>query len=153
MSKAGCRRGHLQSVLVGVDKLRAVVEPYRPETVAKVCGVPAETIVELTRQLASTRNAVLYGRMGTSVQAFGGVSTWLIYCLNLLTGHMDRRGHDVYHLCQPSICGSRCVRRTARTLRPLSQPLARASEFGVKLPAAALAEEILEPGRGKFADW
>jgi anaerobic selenocysteine-containing dehydrogenase len=138
--------GHLQAVLQGVDKLRAVVEPYRPETVARICGVPADTIVELTKTFASSRNAVLYGRMGTSVQAFGGVSTWLIYCLNILTGHLDRRGGLMF--TQPAIdlvaIGAMAGQqghfdRYRSRLRSLP-------EFSGELPSCVLAEEILEPG-------
>jgi len=142
--------GHLQTVLQGIDRLRTLVEPYRPDTVARICGVPADSIVELTRALASTRNAVLYGRMGTSVQAYGGLATWLIYCLNILTGHLDRRGGLMF--TQPAIdlvaLGAMAGQqghfdRYRSRLRGLP-------EFSGELPASVLAEEILEPGDGQI---
>ncbi|MBK8970914.1 MAG: molybdopterin oxidoreductase family protein [Hahellaceae bacterium] len=148
--KGWVQTGHLQSVLLGVDKLRAVVEPYRPETVARVCGVEAETIVELTRAFASTRNAVLYGRMGTSVQAFGGLSTWLIYCLNLLTGHMDRRGGMMFTLPAIDLVALGALGGQQGNFDRYRSRLRGLPEFGGELPAAALAEEILEPGKGQI---
>ena len=53
--------------------------------------------------LADEPRALVYGRVGACTQEFGGLTLWLIYCLNVLTGHLDRPamlaelGHHVVH--------------------------------------------------------
>ena len=54
--------------------------------------MPADDIRELTRALATTERAVLYGRVGVCVQEFGGLAGWLSYAINALTAHLDEPG-------------------------------------------------------------
>lgn len=39
-----------------------------------------------------TRRAIAYGRVGLCTQEFGGLATWLVYVLNVVTGNLDREG-------------------------------------------------------------
>ncbi len=142
--------GPLRDRIKGLDELRRVVEPFRPEEVAETTGVSAGQIIALTETFASTRNAVLYGRMGTSVQMHGGLSTWLIYCLNILTGHLDKRGGLMF--TQPAI-DMVAIGALAGQVGHFDKYRSRVRdlpEFGGELPAASLAEEVLEPGEGQI---
>ncbi|HEY5936844.1 MAG TPA: molybdopterin-dependent oxidoreductase, partial [Kofleriaceae bacterium] len=76
----------------GVDELRAAASKWSPERAEGVTGVPAAEIRELARALATTKRAVLYGRLGVCTQEFGGLAAWLCYTINALTGHLDEPG-------------------------------------------------------------
>ncbi|MDG9666842.1 molybdopterin oxidoreductase family protein [Hahella sp. CR1] len=138
--------GHLADITEDVELLRLAGEAYPAERVAEATGVAADDIRKLARELAQTRQAVLYGRMGVSVQRYGGLCVWLIYCINILTGHLDRRGGLMF--TQPAIdlpaIGAMSGHkghfgRYRSSVRGLP-------EFGGELPAATLAEEILTEG-------
>ena len=74
---------------VGFEDLAQLVQHYRPEVVAEVCQVPAQTIRSLARQLASARGAcpIMYSGLEYSdsgVQAIRAVLT-----LWALAGQLD----------------------------------------------------------------
>lgn len=68
----------------------------QPETVAGVCGIGADTIRQLARDLSEAKSAVCYSRMGASTQSFGGLCQWLNNVLNILTSNFDRRGGAMF---------------------------------------------------------
>ena len=139
--------GHVPTT--GLDELRAAAQPWTPERAAPITGVSAADIRELAHELATTPRAVLYGRIGVSVQEFGGLAAWLCYALNALTGHLDDRGGLMFTtpavdpLPLASMVGfdSGFARWTSRVS---GQP-----EFGGELPVSVLAEEIETAGDGQ----
>lgn len=84
--------GRLQSLIDGIADMQLISTDFSPEVVSSVCGISAEQIRELARKLAETPRAALFGRLGTSTQEFGGLATWLVYVINILTSHLDERG-------------------------------------------------------------
>lgn len=133
-----------------VDLLRLASVPYTPEAVSPHTGIAADAIRDLTRQLAGTRKAALYTRMGTSTQAFGGIATWLAYCLNILTGKLDTVGGVLF--TQPAIdlvaLGAAAGQQghfDKRRSRVRNLP-----EFAGEYPASTMADEILTPGDGQI---
>ena len=62
------------------------------------CGIEADTIRRLARELADAPTAAVYGRIGTCTQAFGTTASWLVDALNLLTGNLDRPGGAMFAL-------------------------------------------------------
>jgi anaerobic selenocysteine-containing dehydrogenase len=84
--------GRLKSSIEGIADVQLLCTDYQPERVADICGMPAQTIRDLARKLATTPRAAIFGRMGTSTQEFGGLATWLVYVANILTNHLDERG-------------------------------------------------------------
>ena len=86
------RAGRLTDMINGLDLLADAFKPFTPEEMAPHCGITAEAIRTLARDLAKTEKAALYGRIGTCVQAFGTLNNWLVDVLNILTGHMDEPG-------------------------------------------------------------
>ncbi len=142
--------GHLKDHLDDIELLRLASDAYAPETVASITGIPAERIRGLTREFAETRQALLYGRMGTSVQEFGAVSTWLIYCLNILTGHMDRRGGLMFTLPALDLVTFTGMAGLTGHFGKYKSSVRGLPEFGGELPAATMAEEILADGAEKI---
>ena len=95
---------------------------FAPETVAAHCGVAAEEIRTLARELAAAPSAAVYGRIGTSTVEFGTLGSWLVDVVNVLTGNLDRPAGR----CSPSSpVGARASRHrspVAGSHRPLAQP-------------------------------
>jgi len=130
-------------------ELRAAASGFPPETTAAATGVDPETVRRLARELAGTRRAVLYGRVGLCTQEFGGLSAWLLLAINAITGHLDEPGGSMF--TKPAVdplpitklmgfAGSRGTHHSRVRGLP---------EVGGELPAAVLAEEIDTPGEGR----
>ncbi len=143
--------GRLGPFTVRSETLFAAVESFSPERAAAVTGIAAETIERLARELASTPRAAVYGRVGACTQQFGGLNAWLINVLNLITNHFDRPGGvmfstpaiDVVATAKRFGLGPGHIGRWRSRVRGLP-------EFSGELPAATMAEEILEPGEGRI---
>lgn len=132
-----------------MERLERAALPFSPEKVSAHTGMDPETIRGLARQLAGTPRAALYTRMGTSTQAFGGIATWLAYCLNIITGKMDSTGGLMF--TQPAIdlvvLGGLYGQQGhfgERHSRVRGLP-----EFGDEYPCSTMADEILTPGEGQ----
>ena len=70
----------------GLDTLEKLARAYSPERVAEAVGISAATIGALARELAAAPRACVYGRIGTSLNPFGPVASWLVDALNVVTG-------------------------------------------------------------------
>lgn len=133
----------------GLDELREAVSHFSPERVASRAGLEPALIRRLAQELAAAERGVVYGRMGASVQEYGGLCAWLILVLNTVTGNLDRPGGVMF--TRPAVdlvaFGARMGYRGhfgAWRSRVRGLP-----EFGGELPAAALAEELDTPGPGQ----
>src|SRR3989442_9054630 len=62
----------------GVDDVRRAIAPFGPEQVAPRCGVPAQVIRRLARELAAADAGCVYGRIGTTTTEFGTTASWLV---------------------------------------------------------------------------
>jgi anaerobic selenocysteine-containing dehydrogenase len=134
----------------GVDDVRALAAGFAPEDVAAHCGVSADEIRALAREIAAASSAAVYGRIGTSTVEFGTLGSWLVDVINVLTGNLDRPGGAMFPLSpvapapRPPKPGRGFV--TGRWHSRVSGYPEVLSE----LPAAALAEEIDTPGDGQI---
>lgn len=140
------RLRHLGEHVTGLDELQQAVAPFTPEAVAGITGIGAEKIRELARAFAAAAHGACYGRIGACVQEFGGLSTWLLTAINVLTGNLDREGgmmfsNPPFNLVELGPRGEYAKHRSRVRGLP---------SFGGELPAAALAEEILTPGKGQI---
>ena len=140
---------HCAGYLDGLDTLRSVVEPFPPERVAAATGIAANDIRTLARDFAAAPSAVAYGRVGVSMQEFGGLSCWLITALNIVTGRLDVRGGAMF--TTPAIDILRADQRSGNDVRfgRWKSRVRGLPEFAGELPVAALAEEIETPGKGQ----
>lgn len=128
------------------DALRAIAD-LTPEIAAAMTGIDAETIRRIAREFAAAPSAVCYGRVGTTLQAFGTLNQWLVQLINLVTGNLDREGGALLTTPLIPITGPRT--RAGHHDRWKSR-VRGLPESGGELPVAALAEEILTPGDGQI---
>ncbi len=140
------RPGRLAAVTNGLDTLRELVRPFPAARVATATGLEEQAIRELGRAFAAAPSAVCYGRLGVSVQRFGGLCQWLINALNLVTGRLDEEGGARFS--RPavdvlSLTGRGRIGRWKSRVRGLP-------EFSGELPSVTLAEEIETPGAGQI---
>ena len=132
----------------GVETVRALARDFAPEAVAGATGIPAEATRTLARELAVAPRAAVYGRIGTTTQAFGTIASWLVDVINALTGNLDRPGGAMWALPATSTRGTGSG-RGARFGRWTSRVRGAPEVFG-ELPTACLAEEIETPGDGQI---
>jgi anaerobic selenocysteine-containing dehydrogenase len=143
--------GSLAALCEGLDVVRALAEPFTPEAVAPVCGVPAGDVRRLARELAAAPRAAVYGRIGTCTQEFGTLASWLVDVLNVVTGNLDRPGGALFPKAAAAArntSGEPGRGRGVRFGRWASRVRGLGEVFG-ELPVACLAEEIETPGEGQ----
>lgn len=135
----------------GLAEVAAAVAPFTPEVVGPWCGIPAERIRALARELAAAPTSVVHGRLGTCLQDLATCAAWLLDVVNIATGNLDRPG------------GAMFSRPAALGLNTSGRPgVGSGSDYGVvrsrvrglpgafgQLPAVCLAEEIETPGEGQ----
>jgi anaerobic selenocysteine-containing dehydrogenase len=134
-------------LVAGADVVERLAEDFTPEAVSGATGIPAETLWRIGRELAAAERAAVYGRIGTTTQAFGTTASWLIDVLNTVTGNLDRPGGAMFPLPAHGKRGSGSG-RGARFGRWASRVRGAPEIFG-ELPVACLAEEIDTPGDGQ----
>lgn len=136
----------------GLDALRAAVEPFTLDYVARRADVPAADVARAARIFASSRNGGANVGTGPNMAPRGNLTEYLTLALNTLTGHWRREGE---RLPNPGVLMTRMVAK-AQAVSPYP-----AWGFGEKIrvrnltntvagmPTAALADEILLPGEGQ----
>src|SRR5262249_40869385 len=131
----------------GLDKVEAVARDFAPEGVAEACGIPADVIRRLARELARAGAAACHGRPGNCVQEFGTLATWGCDLVNILTGNLDRPGGVMFSSpAAPLDAGlprGKGVEIGRWRSRVSGQP-----EVGGLIPSSTMAEEMLTPGDG-----
>ncbi len=136
----------------GVDAVQAAVGSFTPEVVAPRCGIPAQTIRELTRTLASANRAAVYARIGTCTQEFGTTASWLVDVLNTLTGNLDQQGGVRFAKSAAfatNTTGKPGIGKGVTTGRHHAR-ISSAPEVYGELPMTCLAEEIENQGVGQI---
>jgi anaerobic selenocysteine-containing dehydrogenase len=142
--------GRLGDHVTGVDRVRAAAQDFPPDAVAQHCGVDADEIRTLAREIAAAPSAAVYGRIGTSTVEFGTLTSWLVDVVNILTGNLDQPGGVMF--ASSTIAGAP---RPARPGRGFATGRWRSRVSGHRevlseMPAVALAEEIETPGEGQI---
>jgi anaerobic selenocysteine-containing dehydrogenase len=131
----------------GAEDVERLAAGFAPERVADVCGVAAEEIRRLARELAGAPSAAVYARIGTTTAEFGTLTSWLVDVVNVLTGNLDRPGGAMFPLAPHESTGRRS-RREFRLGRWRSRVRGLPEVYG-ELPATTLADEIRTPGEGQ----
>ena len=144
--------GPLAAHTTGVAEVEVAARAFAPETVAASCGIAADPIRRLARDLAAAEHAAVYGRIGTCTQAFGTTTSWLVDVCNVLTGNLDRPGGVLFPRAAAfaaNTAGAPGVGRGVVTGRRRSR-VRGAPEVQGELPVVCLAEEIETPGDGQI---
>jgi anaerobic selenocysteine-containing dehydrogenase len=142
--------GGLAEFVNGVDDVRALAAGFSPGDVAGHCGVPADEIRALAREIAAAPSAAVYGRIGTSTVEFGTLSSWLVDVVNILTGNLDRPGGVMFPLAAASFAPRPPKQGRGFVTGRWHSRVSGHPEALSELPAAALAEEIDTPGDGQI---
>ncbi|ETK34456.1 molybdopterin-dependent oxidoreductase [Microbispora sp. ATCC PTA-5024] len=130
----------------GLAEVAGALRDLTPEACAAACGVPADVVVRLARELAAAPSAAVYARIGTCTAEFGTIAQWLVEVVNALTGNLDRPGGAMFARPATEAPGRRRPYRTGRWhSRVRGLP-----ETNGELPVATLADEIETPGEGRI---
>ena len=139
--------GRLGAFTDGIDALRNAARAFPARRVAQRTGIAEETILRVAREFAAAEHAVAYGRVGLSMQSFGGLCQWLVNALNAITGNLDEPGgmmwpRPAFDLLQHAERGQTYAGRWRSRVRNLA-------EFDGEFPVATMADEMLIPGPGQ----
>jgi anaerobic selenocysteine-containing dehydrogenase len=144
--------GRLAGLTTGIEEVIELAEPFTPEAVAPATGLDPATIRAMARDLAAAPRAAVYGRVGTTTQRFGTLTSWLVDVLNVLTGNLDREGGAMLTLAAAAQRNSQGPPGSGRGVtlgRWTSRVRGLPETFG-ELPAACLGEEMDTPGEGQI---
>ena len=144
--------GRVAPWVQGCDDVQAAIAPFTPEAVAARCGMGADTIRALARQVARTQRAAVYARIGTCTQEYGTIASWLVDVLNTLTGHLDMEGGMLFAKSAAfasNTAGKPGIGKGVSTGRHHARVSGAPEVYG-ELPITCLAEEIETPGQGQI---
>lgn len=144
--------GHLADLIDDsqLHQLREAVADFTPENIASQTGISAEDLRRIVHDFTSAEKAVCYGRVGLSMQPFGGLCQWLMNVVNILTGNLDSVGGAMF--TQPAFDVVAVTSLTGQTgsYDRWRSRVRNLPEFGGELPVSVLAEEILTEGEGQI---
>jgi len=132
----------------GLQTLMATLGTIDMDTAARHTGLSAELICGLAAQLRAARSPVVYGRIGTTLQAFGTLTSFLVEVMNLLLGSLDVQGGALFGeqvMASPPAAAKTGLEYARWHSRVWGRP-----EVGGQLPVTCLAEEIETPGPGQI---
>ncbi len=144
--------GEIAGKVSGLEIVQDLVSSWTPERVAETCGIPADRIRSLSRELAGADRGAVYARIGTCNQEFGTLASWLTDVLNTITGNMDREGGAMFgkpiawsllNLPDPQYADGFTFGRWKSRVRGAPEVLGQ-------VPVSCLAEEIATPGEGQI---
>lgn len=137
---------HLADHVKNLDLISAEAAKYTPENTAKITGVSAANTRRIAQEFTAAKSAVCYGRMGISVQEFGGQCNWLIHVINIITGNFDRPGGAMF--TSPAM-DTIAFGKKGKINRWKSRVSSKPERFG-ELPVAVMIEEMTTPGEGQI---
>jgi anaerobic selenocysteine-containing dehydrogenase len=135
--------------LVGdLDLVEKVAGEFSPEEVAEYCGIAADVIRRIAREMAAAESAACYGRLGTCVQEFGTLASWGCDLVNILTGNLDRPGGVMFTTPAAPIDAA-LPRGKGFEIGRWKSRVGGQPEVGGLIPSSAMADEMLTPGEGQ----
>ena len=140
--------GKLKDLINGLEVMEKLAKEFSPEVVTSHCGIPADTIRRLAREISESPNAIVNGRMGICTQPFGTMNSWLIDVINILTGNLDKKGGVMF--TNPAT--RRLLPRKVRKIRydRYKSRVRELPEVLGELPVSCLAEEMEVAGPGQI---
>jgi anaerobic selenocysteine-containing dehydrogenase len=130
----------------GEQLLRAISQISLAEA-ANRTGISEPAIQSIAHSLRHANCAAVYGRVGTTLQKFGTLTSFLIEVINLMTGNLSREGGAMFPE-QPFVSASH-AKHGLNYNRYQSRVSHYPEVFG-QMPVAALAEEIETAGAGQI---
>lgn len=142
--------GRLSTFSDGFMTVESAVKGFTPENVSGLTGIRPDDIRNLVRDFVNAEKAVFYGRIGTCTQAYGALSTWLILVFNILTDKMDQPGGAMFTKPALDLVSFTALAKEKGWVGKHHTRVNGYADFAGEFPAAALAEEILTPGKGQI---
>jgi anaerobic selenocysteine-containing dehydrogenase len=142
--------GNVAPYVNGLDEIRRIAPEFAPDAVAPACGIEADVIRRVARELAAAPTAAVYGRIGTCTQEFGTLASWLVDVLNVCTGNLDRPGGAMFTCAATSTVAEATGKGRGVTFGRQTSRVRGLPEFFGELPVVCLAEEIETPGDGQI---
>jgi anaerobic selenocysteine-containing dehydrogenase len=143
------RQSALERWIDGLDTLRDALAPFSAEAVESDVGIAASEIRALARDFAAAPSAACYSRVGTCMNPYGTLASWLVDVFNLVTGNLDRAGGILLPKPAADLAELLELRGSAGTFSEWRTRVRGAPSFNDEAPTVCLAEEILEPGPGQ----
>jgi anaerobic selenocysteine-containing dehydrogenase len=140
--------------VLGLERLRAAVQPFTPDHVARTAGIAVDALRDATAAFAriGTRGIATTGT-GTDMSADSNLAEHLVECLNVVCGRFVRAGEEIGN---PGFIFHRAGRR-AQVDPPTRSwergPRTRTGGYGPiggEMATGVLADEILKPGPGRI---
>jgi len=136
-----------------LDALRAALEPFDPERVARRTGVAVEDLHRAAATFArDARRGIATTGTGATMSPRSNLADHLVECLNVVCGRMAREGDRI---ANPGVLAARRAFRAEviPPTRPWERgPRSRARDVGTlmgEMMSGLLADEILLPGEGQ----
>jgi anaerobic selenocysteine-containing dehydrogenase len=143
---------HVLAHVDGLDTVKEALHDFTPERVEKLCGISSDHIRRLARQIAGAEACALHGRIGTCLQDFATVTSWLIDVVNILSGNTDTVGGVMFSrgAAMAMNTGGQSGVGPGFTYGNIrSRVRGIPGAFG-QLPTVCMAEEIETPGDGQI---
>ena len=131
----------------GWDALRNKIGSITTADAAAHTGIAESDIQTLAADLLAAQSPAVYGRVGTTLQRYGTLSSFLIEAINLLAGSLDRVGGAMFSE-QPF--ASRGPEGMPLEYGRYSSRVSGAPEVLGQMPVSVLAEEIETSGEGQI---
>lgn len=132
----------------GADALHTLAARFPPERVAACTGVDAAVVRRLAGELLATPRAVVYARVGVCQNEHGVLASWLVECVNVVTGNFDRAGGMMF--CRPAADIGPIARVLLGNVWGRYRSRVRGlPELAGAFPSAVMAEEMDTPGPGQ----
>ncbi|MBL6692063.1 MAG: molybdopterin-dependent oxidoreductase [Pseudomonadales bacterium] len=131
----------------GEAALFGSIRGFPLDDIEALTGISEDAVSALADDIAGASNPVIYGRVGTTLQTYGTLTSFLIEVVNLLTDSLDREGGAMFPE-QPYATPSapkRGLEYNRYQTRVSGMP-----EVTGQLPVSALAEEIETEGEGQI---
>jgi len=138
--------GHLEGQTKNLEDIADFAKGFSPKETADFTGISAEETRRIAREFAGAKRAVCYGRMGLSVQEFGGMCIWLVNLVNILSNNFDKEGGAMFTSPAMDSVVERSKGKLGRWKSRVSQ---RPERFG-ELPVSVMLEEITPAGVGQI---
>lgn len=142
----------IASFVNGTGDVRAIAAEVSLETASARTGIASEDIVSIAHDLCRTERAGVYGRVGSTTQEHGTLTSWLIEVVNAVSGNLDRPGAMMFPKA-PAFAANTKGKPGApgpQMPPPFRTRVSNASAVCGEVPVAYLAEEIETPGDGQI---
>ena len=126
----------------GSAELFTCLDRFELDDVAANCGIEAARIRALATTLLEANRPAVYGRIGTTLQANGTVTSFLIEVLNMMLGQLDAPGGAMFPE-QPYASFSRD--KTVLNYDRYRSPATDRPEIAGQFPLSSMAEEMEAP--------